>query len=248
MQSSRKFPFGYGSGMLVFMQSQRGILPLRAMTRGIVQRVRNPLNALQLNLDNLDDEIAELKIENNKAIPDRLKRLRNAIAELDSLLCEVLRLTDLPKPQITTVDANALLAEVETFSRAASAKKDVTVKLDLEGRLPAIQADPVQIKQAILNVLLNAIDASGPKGCITLATELESDHLMFSITDAGEGISLDHRDHIFKPFFSTKEACAGLGLPLALEIVKMHRGEITFESEPGKGTTFFISLPTSTRV
>lgn len=233
--------------MLIFMQSQRGILPLRAMTRGIVQRVRNPLNALQLNLDNLDDEIAELKIENNQGIPDRLKRIRNAIAELDSLLCEVLRLTDLPKPQLTAVDVNALVGEVETFSRAALSEKDVTVKLSLKERLPSIQADPVQIKQAILNVLLNAIDASRPKGAITVATESETGHLTIRITDTGEGISSDHRDHIFKPFFSTKEACLGLGLPLALEIVKMHRGEITFESEPGQGTTFVMRLPISPR-
>ena len=231
-----------------FMEAGRGILPLREMTRGIIQRIRNPLNALQLNLDNLDDEIAELKIEDKKDIPERLKRIRSAIAELDSLLSGVLRFTDLPKPQITTVNVNTLVAEVETFSRLESSKKEVAVKVDLQEKLPAIQGDPVQIKQAILSVLLNAIEACQVKGFVTLATESRGAHIMISITDSGEGIPLDHRDHIFEPFFSTKEACAGLGLPLTLEIVKMHRGEISFKSETGKGTTFFISLPTSTRV
>ena len=225
------------------MQGHRGILPLREMTRGIVQRIRNPLNALQLNLDSLDDEIAELKIEDRKEIPERLRRMRNAVAELDSLLCEFLRLTDLPKPQITIVNVNALVAEVETFSRPESSKKEVMVKVDLQENLPAIQADPVQIKQAILSVLLNAIEACLVKGCITLATESRGDHIVIKVTDDGEGIPLDHRDHIFEPFFSTKEACVGLGLPLALEILKMHQGEMSFTSEVGKGTTFFISLP-----
>jgi len=230
------------------MQGHRGILPLKEMTRGIVQRIRNPLNALQLNLDNLDGEIAELKIEDKKEIPERLRRIRNAVAELDSLLCEFLRLTDLPKLQITTVNVNTLVVEVETFSRPESSKKEATVKVDLQEKLPALQADPVQIKQAILSVLLNAIEACRVKGFITLATESGSDHINIKVTDDGEGIPLEYRDHIFEPFFSTKEACAGLGLPLALEIVKMHRGEISFKSESGKGTTFFISLPTSTRV
>lgn len=227
------------------MQAHRGILPLREMTRGIVQRIRNPLNALQLNLDNLDDEIAELQIGRGNDIPERLRRIRNAIAELDSLLCEVLRLTDLPKPQITTVNVNTLVAEVETFSRPESSKKEVAVKVNLQEDLPAIEADPVQIKQAVLSVLLNAIEACRFKGLITLATESRADHIVIQVTDNGEGISLDHRDHVFEPFFSTKEACAGLGLPLALEIVKLHQGEISFASEPGKGSTFVISLPIS---
>lgn len=211
----------------------------------IVRRVRNPLNALLLNIDNLENEIVEVNIETSL---ERLRRMRNTIAELDSLLSGVLRFTDLPKPQITTVNVNALVAEVETFSRPESSKKEVMVKVDLQENLPALQADPVQIKQAILSVLLNAIEACQVKGSITLATESGSDHINIKVTDDGEGIPLDYGDHIFEPFFSTKEACVGLGLPLALEIVKMHRGEISFKSESGKGTTFFISLPTSTRV
>ena len=218
---------------------------VKTVVKEIVQRVRNPLNALLLNIDNLGNEIAEVNIETSL---ERLKRMRNTIAELDSLLSGVLRFTDLPKPQITTVNVNTLVAEVETFSRPESSKKEVAVKVDLQEKLPAIQGDPVQIKQAILSVLLNAIEACQVKGFVTLATESRGDHIMISITDSGEGIPLDHREHIFEPFFSTKEACAGLGLPLALEIVKMHRGEISFKSETGKGTTFFISLPTSTRV
>ncbi len=209
----------------------------------MVQRLRNPLNALLLNLDNLDDDVAELKIEAGKNIPERLKRIRKAIAELDSLLSEVLRLTDLPKPQITAVNVNALATEVETFSRNESSKKEVTVRLNLQDPLPAIQADPVQLKQAILSILLNAIEACPLKGSITLATEAKERQIRITVIDNGCGIPAERRGRIFEPFFSTKEAGAGLGLPLALEIVKLHQGEISLVSEAGKGTTFFISLP-----
>jgi signal transduction histidine kinase len=219
------------------------VLPLRDITRGIVQRVRNPLNALQLNVDNLEDEIAALKIKEKRDIPERLRRIRNAIGELDSLLCEVLRLTDLPAPQITAVNVNALVREVEIFVKPESSKKEVTVKIELRDNLPQIYADPVQIKQAILNVLLNAIQASPVKGSVTLATERDTNHIAIRVSDNGDGIPLTCRDRVFEPFFSTKEGAVGLGLPLASEIVKMHQGAISFESGVGGGSVFVISLP-----
>ncbi len=226
------------------MEACKQSLSVREMTRGMVQRIRNPLNALLLNLDNLDDEIFEPN-EVGKNIPERLKRIRKAVAELDSLLSEVLRLTDLPKPQARATNINALVKEVETFSRPESSRKELTVTLDLQENLPAIQADPVQIKQAILSVLFNAIEACPMKGSIALATEAKKNRIRIQVADNGPGIPPDRQRRIFEPFFSTKEAGAGLGLPLALEIVKLHQGEISFTSQAGEGSAFVISLPVS---
>jgi signal transduction histidine kinase len=227
--------------MFFVMEAHKEVFPLREMAREIVQRIRNPLNALQLNIDSLEDDVARANIENSL---ERLKRIRNTIGELDSLLCEILRLVDPPKPQITYVNINALVREVETFVRPESLKKEVTVKVDLKENLPDIQADPVQLKHAVLNVLLNAIEACAVKGSVTLATEAKDSHIILTITDSGGGILEIDRDRIFEPFFSTKEGHAGLGLPLALEIVKMHQGRLSYTSQVGTGTTFLISLPT----
>ncbi|TAK08690.1 hypothetical protein EPO44_02235 [bacterium] len=223
------------------MEAHKEILPLREMAREIVQRIRNPLNALQLNIDSLEDDIARANIENSL---ERLKRIRNTIGELDSLLCEILRLVDPPKPQITVLNLNALVREVVTFARPESSKKELALKVYLQENLPEMQGDPVQIKQAILNVVLNAIEACAVKGSVTLATEAKDNHIILTITDSGAGILEIDRDRIFEPFFTTKEAHAGLGLPLALEIVKMHQGRLSYTSEVGTGTTFLISLPT----
>ena len=226
------------------MQADKQVLSARELARGVVQRIRNPLNALQLNVDNLENEISQLSTEAKKEILQKLRRMRNTIAELDSFLSEVLRLADLPRPQITAVNVNALVREGEMFLRPESSKKGLTVNVDLQENLPEIWADPVQLKRAILNILLNAIQACSTKDFITLATEAtKSDHIVIAVKDNGEGIPPAHRDRIFEPFFSTKEAASGLGLPLALEIVKMHQGGISFTSQVGKGTTFRISLP-----
>jgi signal transduction histidine kinase len=206
----------------------------------IVRKIRNPLNALLLNIDNLEDEIAEVDIETSR---ERLRRMRNAIAELDSLLCEVLRLSELPKPRITVIDVNALVRDVETFAKPELSKKELIVRSNLQDNLPRIQGDPIQIKQAILNILLNAIESSPSRGSIILATEAKNSNVSIKVEDNGEGIQLAHRNRIFDPFFSTKEGGIGLGLALASEIIRLHHGQISFTSEVGKGSSFIISLP-----
>ena len=210
------------------------------MVDEIVRKIRNPLNALLLNIDNLEDEIAQVNVETSR---ERLRRMRNTIAELDSLLCEVLRLSELPRPRITAIDLNALVRDVETFAKPESSKKELTVSINLQDNLPTIEGDPIQIKQAILNILLNAVENSPSSGCITLATEAKDSNVLIKVEDQGEGIQLAHRNRIFDPFFSTKEGGIGLGLALASEIIRLHHGEISFTSELGEGTSFIISLP-----
>ena len=206
----------------------------------MVRRIRNPLNALLLNIDNLEDEIGEIDIATSR---DRLRRMRNTIVELDSVLCEVLRLAELSKPRVTAIDVNSLVRDVETFAKLESSKKELTVSINLQDHVPTIQGDPIQIKQAILKILLNAIESSLSRGSITLATETKDSNVSIKVEDQGEGIQPAHRDRIFDPFFSTKEGGIGLGLALALEIIRMHHGQISFTSEVGKGSSFVISLP-----
>ena len=205
----------------------------------LARRLRNPLNALLLNIDNLEDEIAELDTEKSR---ERLSRMRNTIAELDSLVCEVLRFSELQRPRITSIDVNTLVREVEMFARPESSRKELTVRMNLQ-TVPAVEADPIQIKQAIFAVLLNAIESSRSNGSIALATEAGKSDVSIKIEDQGKGIQPADRNRIFAPFFSTKEGGVGLGLALALKITHMHGGQLSFTSEAGKGSSFVISLP-----
>jgi signal transduction histidine kinase len=222
------------------MQRVKQFTSANTLVDEIVRKIRNPLNALLPNIDNLEDEIAEVNIETGR---ERLGRMRNTIAELDSLLCEVLRLSDLPKPRVMAIDVNALVRDVETFAKPELSKKELTVRINLQDNVPTIQGDPIQIKQAILNILLNAIENSPSSSSITLATETKDNNVSIKVEDQGEGIQPAHRDRIFDPFFSTKEGGIGLGLALALEIIRLHHGLISFTSEVGKGSSFIISIP-----
>ena len=222
------------------MQRAKQLPSANSLIDEIVRRIRNPLNALLLNIDNLEDEIGEVNLEHGR---DRLIRMRNTVAELDSLLCQFLRFSELPKPRITAVNVNALIRDVETFVKPESSKKGLTVRVNLNENLPTLEADPIQIKQAILNLVLNAIENSPSGGSITLATEREDNHVAIKVADQGEGIQPPHHDRIFDPFFSTKEGGIGLGLALAEKIARLHHGQIFFTSQVGKGSSFIISLP-----
>jgi signal transduction histidine kinase len=222
------------------MQRVKQFTSANTLVDEIVAKIRNPLNALLLNIDNLEDEIAEVNVETSR---ERLRRMRNTIAELDSLLCEVLRLSHLPKLRITAMDVNALVRDIETFVKPELSKKELTARIHLKRNVPTIPGDPIQVKQAILNILLNAIENSPSSGSITLSTQTKDGDVLIKIEDNGEGIQPAHRDLIFEPFFSTKEGGIGLGLALAAEIIRLHHGDISFISERGKGSSFVISLP-----
>ena len=113
------------------------------------------------------------------------------------------------------------------------------------GELPQVMCYPQQLNQVIMNLLVNAGHAIETRGEITIRTWRQDAVAFIAVSDTGSGIAGEHRDHIFEPFFTTKEVGkgTGLGLSISFNIVKKHGGDIVVESEPGKGTTFTISLP-----
>jgi signal transduction histidine kinase len=119
---------------------------------------------------------------------------------------------------------------------------NVTVETHFEQSLPSVYADESQLWQAVLNIIRNALEAMPTGGMLTLRTQRDADAVIVSIADTGKGMTVEERDQVFKPFFSTKIGGTGLGLPLTQQIVAEHGGHIRCESEPGKGTTFFIHL------
>jgi two-component system, NtrC family, sensor kinase len=113
------------------------------------------------------------------------------------------------------------------------------------GDLPRIQCLPFQLKQVIMNLLVNAAHAIDQRGTIRIRTQAEDDNVLVSVSDTGKGIEPHHLNRIFEPFFTTKPVGVGtgLGLSVSYSIVQKHNGSIDVASEPGKGTTFTIRLP-----
>jgi len=115
--------------------------------------------------------------------------------------------------------------------------------LELDEKLPSLCYDERYIKQALLNLIKNAIAAMNEGGTLTIKTESTGSEVHIYINDTGIGISEENLSKIFEPYFTTKETGSGLGLTLVFKIIKEHRGEISVKSKEGEGSSFMITLP-----
>ena len=165
-------------------------------------------------------------------------------------------LLDYGKPkeiQFRMEDLNILVTRVVLLIKLEAEKKKIILQSVLTSDLPRIHMDPDQIRQVILNILLNAIDATDEGGSITIETryigaDQKDEFVQVMIKDTGEGIAKEEIDKIFDPFFTTKHTSigregTGLGLSISHQIIKEHKGFINVESTLGKGTTFLIYIP-----
>jgi two-component system, NtrC family, sensor histidine kinase HydH len=216
---------------------------IETLAAGIAHEVRNPLNSLQINLRILQDELADL-------IPDRgahpfalLGKIAAELKRLDDFVSEFLRFARPPRLKLEHVPVRALLSELAAFLAPECASKGVELRLDLQQGSPTVFVDGLQLKQAILNLLLNALQATPPGGRIVLRTGGDARFSNISVVDNGEGIDPQAKEKIFTVFFSTREGGTGLGLPIARRIVEEHGGSIQVVSTRDQGTTATIALP-----
>ncbi len=149
-------------------------------------------------------------------------------------------------PQRTErVDLNDVIEDGLYFLTSRCIKAGVTVDRDLHSELPSVSADPSQLNQVLVNLVVNAIQAMPKGGVLGLRTAREEEHVSLVVTDTGDGMSSEVREKAFLPFFTTKDVDqgTGLGLPVAHGIITSHGGTIEVESEPGQGTRFTVRLP-----
>jgi two-component system NtrC family sensor kinase len=152
------------------------------------------------------------------------------------------------KPQKQPSDINALMEDCLSLVETQALFHNIEVVKRLHKALPRIVMDPSQIQQVFMNMIINAAEAMGGSGKLTVRTRFaHSGDLAVAVdfTDTGQGISTENMDRIFDPFFTTKEVGHGTGLGLAISygIIKEHNGSVSVESEPGRGTTFTVRLP-----
>jgi two-component system sensor histidine kinase HydH len=136
-----------------------------------------------------------------------------------------------------------ILKELVSLEEGSAGETKVQIRLIASPNLPAIEADPAYLRQALLNLILNGLQAMPKGGTLTLKANPSPGNLLITVTDTGVGISPENLARIFDPYFTTKSRGSGLGLALTRRIVEAHGGTITVASEPGAGSRFEISLP-----
>jgi two-component system NtrC family sensor kinase len=173
---------------------------------------------------------------------EKLQIVVDEIQHLEAFLEEVGGYAKISEPQKRLGDLNALVQETCHRLEPTIQEKGITLRLELDGDLPPVQFDPVHLRQVILNIAKNGIEAMSEGGTLTIASGRQADRVFVQISDTGEGIPPEILEKIFEPFFSTKPKGSGLGLAISQKIIEAHQGKITVESEPGKGSRVTLFL------
>ncbi len=212
------------------------------MAAQIAHEVRNPLNALGLNADMLADEVRAGSAEE---AAETVAAIKNEIARLTAVTEAYLALGRLPPLRLDPYPLSTFVRELIRFQAEEIDQAGVQVDLDLPDDLPEVQVDVGQLRQALLNILRNAVEAlaDGGGGTLKVAASEDGDEIRLDLEDDGPGMDAEHVARIFDPFFSTKERGSGLGLPITHQVIAEHGGRIECTSSLGEGTKFTIWLP-----
>lgn len=210
------------------------------LARTIAHEIRNPLTNLNLALDNLKEEMSE-KEEETTLYTDIIQRSSNRI---ETLIGDLLNSSKPRELQLELSSLHRLLDDVLELVRDRANLKGIRIKEELEEELPRIFVDKEKLSIALVNIMINGIEAIGhSEGLLIVKTEIRGNSIFLIIKDNGEGIAPEDLKKIFDPFYTKKSAGTGLGLTSTLNILSSHNVGIQVNSRVGEGTCFEVEFP-----
>jgi PAS domain S-box-containing protein len=222
------------------LQVSERLAALGRITAGVAHEVKNPLNSMRLWLENLKESLPP---DPDSGTTEAVQVLDKEIDRLDAV---VKRFLDFTRPMDIRLEATQLadvLKEVMEVAKPQLRKSKIIVAQLLPIDVPEVYVDRALLKQAVLNLVLNAVDAMPSGGQLRLVLSRRGENAEITVGDTGRGIPMENRQKIFQLFFTTRPGGSGIGLASTFRIVQLHNGSIDFTTEVGRGTTFRIELP-----
>jgi signal transduction histidine kinase len=230
-----------------------------AMTGGLAHEIKNPLSTIGLNAQLLAEAIDELPIpaDDRGRLSRRISALRREVDRLRGILSDFLQYAGQLHLEPKPTDLNTIVEELVDFFLPQAEKQGVRLRADLAPGPLTANLDAPHIKQAILNLMLNAVQAmtqgsADPRSCVPreliLRTHRTSERkaeprIALHVIDTGPGMTPETLCKIFEPYFTTKAGGSGLGLPTSRRIIEGHHGKLDVHTEPGRGTDFVLTFP-----
>jgi len=247
-------------------RSNERLAELGTLTGGLAHEIKNPLSTVGLNVQLIQEDLLELTeheqvsdtmSEQLGRIHRRFDTLTRETHRLREILEDFLRFAGRMELDLLPADINNVIEEVADFFEAQAQTAGISMRRELASNAGQAMLDTTLFKQALLNLLINAVQAmsdareknklhGGARDLIIRSMRqrlLGKDWLLIHVIDTGPGMDSTTREKIFQPYYSTKRGGTGLGLPTTRRIIEEHRGSIEVHSEPGKGTDFIIQLP-----
>lgn len=214
---------------------------LGQLSAGLAHEIRNPLASIAG---------AAAILQRNRNLDAREAKCIEIIAKecrrLDELLTTFLNFARPRPPQLRLVELDSILDIVITLATHGVRDKKSILEKNTPQKLPLVECDPEQLEQVLLNLVINAIEASPPGETVTVSAETIDGKVAIRVVDHGHGVDTANVDRLFDPFFTTKENGTGLGLPVAHQIVAQMGGSLVAESNPDRGMTFSVILTAAT--
>ena len=217
---------------------------LGELAAGLAHEIRNPLAGIAGVLEIVGRDLPE-----NSAAREVMADAKQEAVQINRILTDLLETARPRAPQFRPADLVSTAEHAVGFARQQAIAKRIAIELETKHKLPAVEHDPTQINQVLLNLLLNAVQSMDKPGTIrvSLDTDEPNEFAVVTVADEGRGIAPEHIASIFRPFFTTKGHGTGLGLSLAKRTIEAHGGRIEVTSEVRKGTRFVVLLPLTRR-
>ncbi len=224
------------------MSKAEHLATLGELAAGLAHEIRNPLAGIAGAIEIIRRDLPETN-------PHRqvLLEVRREVVRIERTVSDLLAYARPKEQRSKRADLNRTATQAVELARQQVLSRPIQVEFEPAPELPLIEHDPMQIEQVLLNLLLNAIQATPEKGAVRVRIGRENGSALISVKDEGQGIRPDHLTHIFRPFFTTKKNGTGLGLSLSRRIVEAHGGRIEVQSDLGHGTEFRVWLPIDPR-
>jgi signal transduction histidine kinase len=222
-------------------QTER-LAELGTLTGGLAHEIKNPLSTISLNLQLLREDLPD--VESSARLISRLETVQKEASRLRDYLDDFMRFAGKIELQRSTVDLHALMEELVDFYTPQAQFQRVQIRLRKPEKPVVANVDERLVKQAVLNLMINALQAMPEAGGeIILSTREEPGWVFIDVTDTGRGMPPETLARIFDAYYSTKKGGTGLGLAISRRIAEEHGGRITVVSEAGKGSVFSLEFP-----
>lgn len=229
------------------LRRAESLASLTTLAAGVAHEIKNPLGSIGIHMQLIQKTVSALKDERTEAIEEYIEVVNEEVDRLNKIVVDFLFAVRPMNTNLEDERLNPIVEDLVDFVKYELEQADISVVSELADDLPLLRLDEKYLKQAILNLVKNAIAAMPEGGELRITTRRVADEVELRISDTGEGMDDSVVSKIFEPYFTTRDHGSGIGLTLVYKVIKEHMGDISVVSQKGKGSSFSLLFPVPQR-
>jgi len=229
------------------LRRAESLASLTTLAAGVAHEIKNPLGSISIHMQLIQKALSRIDAEEVEQIEGYVDVVNEEVERLNRIVVDFLFAVRPMDTKLEDRDLNAIVHDLLEFVRFELDEANIEIQENYAEDLPNLEIDEKYLKQALLNIVKNAISAMPDGGVFTVSSRHQGDVVILKIKDTGLGMSEEVLNKIFEPYFTTKDFGSGIGLTMVYKVVKEHMGDISVVSQEGKGSSFSISFPVPQR-